>query len=171
MRPLFFAPLARSGTLSPSARASEMPIAMACSRLLTGPPFPPGPLFSSPSLNSCITRPTFFDAFLPNFLPPDFLAAVFLVPDFLTPDFFAVDFFAADLPADVFFAVDLRPDFFAAALLVPFLAAVRVPFLAVLDVDFFAGIRCLSRSGLYSRMNNRWSLDLLILRAAVPLVL
>jgi len=33
---------------------------MACRRLLTLPPLPPGPLLSSPCLNSCMTRPVVF---------------------------------------------------------------------------------------------------------------
>src|SRR3954470_25049295 len=37
--------------------ASLSAIAIACLRLFTLPPLPAGPLFSSPCLNSCITRP------------------------------------------------------------------------------------------------------------------
>ena len=48
----------RDGTLSPSRRASEMPIAMACLRLFTFLPDPP--LFSFPSPYSCITFETLF---------------------------------------------------------------------------------------------------------------
>ena len=54
----------RDGTLSPSERASEMPIAMACWRLFT---FPPEPLFNFPSPYSCITFEIFFWAFDPYF--------------------------------------------------------------------------------------------------------
>jgi hypothetical protein len=53
----------REGTLSPSLRASESPIAMACLRLFTF--LPVLPLFSLPCLYSSITFFTFFCAFLP----------------------------------------------------------------------------------------------------------
>src|SRR5579864_4256905 len=36
------------GTLAPLERASDNPIAIACSRLFTVPPFPPGPDFRVP---------------------------------------------------------------------------------------------------------------------------
>ena len=52
----------RDGTLSPSRRASEIPIAIACLRFLTGRR-PPD--LSWPCLYSCITLPIFFDAFFP----------------------------------------------------------------------------------------------------------
>jgi hypothetical protein len=54
----FFEDALRDGTLSPSLRASEIPIATACFRLVTFLPEPP--LFSFPSPNSCITLVTFF---------------------------------------------------------------------------------------------------------------
>jgi hypothetical protein len=38
------------GTFLPSLRAFERPMAIACSRLLTLPPLPPGPLFAVPRL-------------------------------------------------------------------------------------------------------------------------
>jgi hypothetical protein len=38
------------GTFSPFFRAFESPIAIACFRLLTLPPFPPRPLFAVPRL-------------------------------------------------------------------------------------------------------------------------
>ena len=38
----------RRGTLAPFFLASESPMAMACFRLFTLPPFPPGPLFRVP---------------------------------------------------------------------------------------------------------------------------
>jgi hypothetical protein len=59
----FFDEVFRDGTLSPSARASEIPIAMACLRLFTFAPEPP--LFSFPSPYSCITFEIFFCAFAP----------------------------------------------------------------------------------------------------------
>jgi hypothetical protein len=53
----------REGTLSPSLRASESPIAMACLRLFTF--LPDRPLFSLPCLYSSITFFTFFCVFFP----------------------------------------------------------------------------------------------------------
>src|ERR1700754_3260566 len=66
LRPVFFA-----GTLSPSRRASERPMAMACLRLVSFRPELEGrvPRFFSP-----LTFSTFFDAFLPYLRPDDFLA-------------------------------------------------------------------------------------------------
>jgi len=55
----------RDGTLPPSRRASERPIAIACLRLVTF--FPEPPLFSVPCLRSCIAFSTLSDAFLPYF--------------------------------------------------------------------------------------------------------
>ena len=43
------------GTLLPFLRALESPMAMACSRLLTLPPFPPRPLFAVPRLKRRIS--------------------------------------------------------------------------------------------------------------------
>ena len=54
-----------AGTLSPSRRASESAIAMACLRLFTFLPEPP--LRSLPALRSCITFLTFACVFLPYF--------------------------------------------------------------------------------------------------------
>src|SRR5512132_2131480 len=51
------------GTLPPSRRASESPIAIACLRLVTF--FPDRPLFSVPRLRSCIAFSTFSEALLP----------------------------------------------------------------------------------------------------------
>src|SRR6266446_2920036 len=51
------------GTLPPSFRASDNPIAIACFLLVTF--LPDLPLFSVPSLRSCIAFLTFFCAFLP----------------------------------------------------------------------------------------------------------
>jgi hypothetical protein len=59
----FFDEALRDGTLSPSARASEMPMAMACLRLFTFAPEPP--LFNLPEPYSCITFETFFCALGP----------------------------------------------------------------------------------------------------------
>src|SRR2546423_8567021 len=50
------------GTLPPSFRASDNPIAIACFLLVT---FLPEPLFSFPFLRSCIAFFTFFCAFFP----------------------------------------------------------------------------------------------------------
>lgn len=60
---VFFDPFLRGGTLPPSRRASDRPMAMACLRLLTFLRERPDrklPLFISSML-----RWTFFDAFLP----------------------------------------------------------------------------------------------------------
>jgi hypothetical protein len=51
-------PVGPGGTRFPSRRASESPMAIACSRLFTLPPFPAGPLFSVPRLNRRISRLT-----------------------------------------------------------------------------------------------------------------
>jgi hypothetical protein len=73
------------GTFAPASRASEMPIAMACLRLVTFLPEPPER--KVPRLRSCIARSIFSTAFLPYlFLPFFFAFFVFFV-------FF--DFFAA----------------------------------------------------------------------------
>lgn len=62
------------GTLAPFSRASDRPIAIACLRLLTLPPFPPGPLRSVPFLRRRIALSTRLLALLPYFLPlEDFL--------------------------------------------------------------------------------------------------
>jgi len=50
------------GTLAPSFRASDSPIAIACFLLVTF--FPDRPLFNVPFFRSCIAFSTFFDAFL-----------------------------------------------------------------------------------------------------------
>src|SRR5678815_3092252 len=46
------------GTFAPFFLASERPIAMACFRLRTLPPRPPGPLFSVPRFFLCIALST-----------------------------------------------------------------------------------------------------------------
>jgi hypothetical protein len=56
------------GTFLPSRRASERPIAIACLRLVTFLPL--RPLFSLPSLRSCIARSTFLLA------PCEYLRAI-----------------------------------------------------------------------------------------------
>ncbi|MCU1347235.1 MAG: hypothetical protein JWO56_265 [Acidobacteria bacterium] len=56
----------RDGTLPPAARASEIPMAMACFRLFTFLPEPP--LFNFPSPYSCITFEIFFFDFGPYLL-------------------------------------------------------------------------------------------------------
>jgi hypothetical protein len=54
------------GTLPPSRRASESPMAMACLRLVTFLPEPP--LFNFPRFISCMFSSTFSDAFFPYLL-------------------------------------------------------------------------------------------------------
>src|SRR3954447_1857065 len=54
-----------AGTLPPSRRASDNPIAIACLRLFTFLPEPP--LFSVPCLRSCIAFSTLSCAFFPYF--------------------------------------------------------------------------------------------------------
>src|SRR6201989_3476432 len=58
---LFFAPFFR-GTFAPFLRASESPIAIACLRLFTVPPFPPLPLLSVPFLRRSSADLTLFEA-------------------------------------------------------------------------------------------------------------
>ena len=50
------------GTFPPFFRASERPIAIACLRLFTVPPLPPGPLFSVPFFRRFIAPSTSFEA-------------------------------------------------------------------------------------------------------------
>jgi len=61
----FFFFAAFFGTLLPSARASERPIAIACLRLVTF--LPERPLFNVPALRFFIARPTLADAFFEYF--------------------------------------------------------------------------------------------------------
>jgi len=61
----FFFFAAFFGTLLPSARASERPIAIACLRLVTF--LPERPLFKVPALRFFIARPTLADAFFEYF--------------------------------------------------------------------------------------------------------
>jgi hypothetical protein len=60
-----FLAVLRGGTLSPSRRASDRPIAIACLRLVTFLCEPP--LRSVPALRSCMTFLTFACVFLPYF--------------------------------------------------------------------------------------------------------
>jgi len=59
------------GTFAPFSRASESPIAMACSRLFTRPPRPFGPLFNVPRLRRRIALSTDLDAASPYLRPPE----------------------------------------------------------------------------------------------------
>ena len=59
----FFELFLADGTLAPSSRASDRPIAIACFRLVTF--LPERPLFYSPRFISCMARSTFLPAFLP----------------------------------------------------------------------------------------------------------
>jgi hypothetical protein len=67
------------GTFAPFARASESPIAIACLRLFTVPPFPPGPDLSVPRFLRRMALATVLLAARPYFPVPDFLPAFFLV--------------------------------------------------------------------------------------------
>src|SRR5882724_10884596 len=64
----FVVRVALRGTFFPSLRASERPIAIACFRLFTVPPFPPLPLFSFPCFARCKARSTSLLALLEYFL-------------------------------------------------------------------------------------------------------
>jgi hypothetical protein len=63
----------RLGTLPPSRRASDSPIAIACFRLLTFLPDPPDR--SVPRLRSCMAFSTLLEAFFPYLRPPDLRCA------------------------------------------------------------------------------------------------
>ena len=65
------------GTFAPFFRASDRPIAIACFRLFTVPPFPPGPDFRVPRFLRRIALATFLLAARPYLRVPD------LRPDFL----------------------------------------------------------------------------------------
>jgi hypothetical protein len=58
------------GTFAPFFRASDSPIAIACFRLFTVPPFPPFPDFNGPFLRRRIALATRFDAERPYFFTP-----------------------------------------------------------------------------------------------------
>jgi hypothetical protein len=87
-------PLAR-GTLAPFFRASERPIAIACSRLFTLPPRPPFPIRSVPLFRRRIALSTRLLAALPYFRAVDFRAVDFRAVDFRAVDLRDADFFAA----------------------------------------------------------------------------
>lgn len=90
------------GTFAPDFRASDNPIAIACLGLVT---LRPEPLFSVPSLNSCISRSTLADALGLYFLPLVFLWLEDFV--FALTAFVDVGFFAAVLLDAAFFAVGM----------------------------------------------------------------
>jgi hypothetical protein len=64
------------GTFAPFARASDNPIAIACFRLFTLPPFPPLPLFSVPFFRFFIALSTLLPAAFPYFRVLFFLVAM-----------------------------------------------------------------------------------------------
>jgi hypothetical protein len=73
--------LPRDGTFAPFSRASDSPIAIACSRLVTRPPCPRLPRRSVPRLRRRIALSTLFPAARPYLrpppeLPPDFFVAM-----------------------------------------------------------------------------------------------
>jgi hypothetical protein len=68
------------GTFAPFARASDNPIAIACSRLFTLPPLPPGPLRSVPFFLFFIALSTRLLAAAPYFRVLFFLVAIGDVP-------------------------------------------------------------------------------------------
>jgi hypothetical protein len=65
------------GTLAPFFRASESPIAIACSRLVTFPPWPDFPRLRVPFFRRCIARSTDLPARLPYLRPLDFREELF----------------------------------------------------------------------------------------------
>jgi hypothetical protein len=65
------------GTLAPFLRASDNPIAIACLRLFTVPPFPPLLRFSVPRFRRLIALATVFCAPLLYLRPPDLLLDFF----------------------------------------------------------------------------------------------
>jgi hypothetical protein len=71
------------GTFAPFLRASERPIAMACLRLFTVPPFPPLPDLSVPLFSRCTALFTDLLAALPYFLPEPERLLVAIVPPFI----------------------------------------------------------------------------------------
>src|SRR5664280_2265051 len=64
------------GTLAPALRASERPMAMACFRDVTIPPFPPLPERSVPSFFRCRALFTLLPAALPYFLLDPFFFGI-----------------------------------------------------------------------------------------------
>ena len=91
----------RDGTFAPFSRASERPIAIACSGLSTVPPCPALPRRSVPRFRRRIALATLFDAALPYRRP-----LVRFVPDFDAD--FAADFRPLLPPARVLRPLDLR---------------------------------------------------------------
>src|SRR3954468_14603058 len=73
-----------AGTFAPFFRASESPMAIACLRLFTLPPFPPGPDFNVPLFLRRIALSTDFPADFEYLRPDDFR------PDDFRPDDFFV---------------------------------------------------------------------------------
>jgi hypothetical protein len=72
-----FRPPRLRGTFAPFFLASDRPIAIACLRLFTLPPFPPRPDLSVPFLRRRIALRTLFEAAFPYFrLPDDFRSAI-----------------------------------------------------------------------------------------------
>src|SRR5207253_8023399 len=65
------------GTFAPFLRASESPIAIACSRLFTLPPLPPLPERSVPRFFRRMALATVLPAALPYLRPPDFFPELF----------------------------------------------------------------------------------------------
>src|SRR5690242_18451364 len=70
--PLFRDELRLRGTFAPFLRASESPMAIACLRLFTLPPWPLLPRLSVPCLRRRIALSTLLLAPRPYFRPPDF---------------------------------------------------------------------------------------------------
>jgi hypothetical protein len=76
LRPPFL-PARFRGTFAPFFRASDRPMAIACLRLFTVPPFPPLPLLSVPRFRRRMALSTRLLAAFPYFRPPDrFRAAI-----------------------------------------------------------------------------------------------
>lgn len=105
------------GTFSPSLRASERPMAIACFRLVTF--FPLRPLFNFPRCISCISVLTCLPAFGLCLRPERFFEEDFFADDFFAEVRFDEDFFAGDFRLlrfllEDFFADDFRPDFLLA---------------------------------------------------------
>jgi hypothetical protein len=73
---LRFRPVRFDGTFAPFSRASERPIAIACLRLVTRPPWPAFPRLSVPLFRRRIALSTDLPAPRPYLRPPDFFAAM-----------------------------------------------------------------------------------------------
>jgi hypothetical protein len=69
------------GTFAPLFRASESPIAIACFRDVTLPPFPPLPERNVPRFSRCMALFTLVLAALPYFLCDPFLFAISQPPE------------------------------------------------------------------------------------------